>query len=67
MAAQRGHQGLPIDLLVDAAGVDHDGFVLEEAAGVGHALGQRGNEAFGVCAVQNHPDGIQGGAFEVQG
>ncbi|MNT79198.1 hypothetical protein D3C72_2185090 [compost metagenome] len=67
MRAQRGDKRFPVDRFVDAAGVDDHGFIFEEAAGVGHALGKGGGKPFGVRAVQDHPDGIKGGAFEVQG
>ena len=67
LCPRSGDQRRPVDGFLDAAGIDHHGFVLEEAAGVGHALGQRGAQALGIGAVQDHPDRIQGGALEVQG
>ena len=66
LCPRSGDQRRPVDGFLDAAGIDHHGFVLE-AAGVGHALGQRGAQALGIGAVQDHPDRIQDGALEVQG
>ena len=54
LCPRSGDQRRPVDGFLDAAGVDHHGFVLEEAAGVGHALGQRGAQALGIGAVQDH-------------
>ena len=64
--AQRCDQRRPFNGVVDAGGIDDHRFIFEERPGVFHSFFQGIDKRRRVGFVQNNPNGVKGGAFEIQ-
>ena len=65
--AQCLYQNRPVQRFFDATCIDHNRFVFEKRARLGHAFLQGLKQNIRVGVLQNDANGIEGCAFKVEG